>query len=355
VPVVNKLLRARVIAPDDAFFAPEHAAGGGPALLPPPALAGEPGGAAAAAAAAGGLLPVQMLALEQAEAAAAAWLREEGESEEEVDVGLVSAEGRGAALRPSAFGSAFQLAASQQAGVGALAAATGGGHMPGGLRPQGSLSRRAQRFSSWPSQQVPALLSLQGSLKAQSSSGSAPPPPAQAKAAPLTTRAAAAATRPSPAAFAAAGSAAVSRLARAWAALTLGGGLRNSLRALALAVPRLLPALTRGGGPLLALLPAAAGLDLLGSAVIAWAVPRNFPLGSQWVLTHDGLLPQGRSLGAFRRDASSLNLEELGGLFPAHRMISYRNRVAHLAAATPGAGEAVLAPPARGAAAMAVF
>jgi hypothetical protein len=143
--------------------------------------------------------------------------------------------------------------------------------------------------------------------------------------------------------LAAGGPAAAVRVARIWAQRALSGSLRSGLRALALAAPRLLPSFARGGapGPVLGrVLPAALGLEIFGSALLALAVPRTCALGSQWVLSHDGLRQADRPLALYPRRPQSLGLRELGGLFPGHRMISYRNRIAHLAAATAGAAAA---------------
>ncbi|GBF96415.1 hypothetical protein Rsub_09214 [Raphidocelis subcapitata] len=122
--------------------------------------------------------------------------------------------------------------------------------------------------------------------------------------------------------------------ARAFARAALGGGpLRRGLRAAALAAPRALA--SAAPAALARLLPAAVGFDVLASAVIAAVVPRTRPIGTQWVLTHEGPQPAGRPARAYPQQPAALGLGELGGLFPGHRMVAYRNRVAQLGGAPP--------------------
>jgi hypothetical protein len=128
--------------------------------------------------------------------------------------------------------------------------------------------------------------------------------------------------------------------AGAWARRALSGGLRAGLRAAGPVLSRLVP------------------IDFLSSAIIAAVVPRTCPIGAQWVLTHGGPERQRRANTSYPQQPDGLGLEDLGGLFPGHRMVAYRNRVAHVcggeaaavagAAAEASAVEEVVEPARRG-------
>ncbi|KIY91241.1 hypothetical protein MNEG_16723, partial [Monoraphidium neglectum] len=74
----------------------------------------------------------------------------------------------------------------------------------------------------------------------------------------------------------------------------------------------------------------------VGAAIVAAAVPRTHAIGAQWVLSHEGLSPADRPLALFPHRIQSLGFDEMGGLFRGHRMVAYRNRLAHLSRAGVG-------------------
>lgn len=93
---------------------------------------------------------------------------------------------------------------------------------------------------------------------------------------------------------------------------------------------------------LLALLPRAlagpaalAVLHFVGHAAYQAALPPSHPLGQQWVMTGSGLEPVAKPLTSYPRTGEGLGLKELGGLFPGHRMIAYRRRLANLVSQSP--------------------
>ena len=79
---------------------------------------------------------------------------------------------------------------------------------------------------------------------------------------------------------------------------------------------------------LLALPPAAVGVELIGSLIVTFAVPRTYTLGQQWVLHGRGLEPALKPLNKYPRDWSEFGT--LGGIFPGHRMVAYRDRLVRL-------------------------
>lgn len=125
----------------------------------------------------------------------------------------------------------------------------------------------------------------------------------------------------------------------------ISGALAASLRcAAALAAPAGAAAAAVGGPhlSLLALLPRAlvgpaalAALHFVGHAAYKAAMPPSHPLGQQWVMTGAGLELVVKPLGAYPQNADALGLKELGGLFPGHRMIAYRRRLASLVSQAP--------------------
>lgn len=132
------------------------------------------------------------------------------------------------------------------------------------------------------------------------------------------------------------GSTRVGRLA--WISGALAAGARC---ASALAAPA---AVTGHHVSLLALLPCAlagpaalAVLHFVGHAAYQAALPPSHPLGQQWVMTESGLEPVAMPLTSYPRTGEGLGLQELGGLFPGHRMIAYRRRLAHLISQSPSA------------------
>jgi hypothetical protein len=119
-------------------------------------------------------------------------------------------------------------------------------------------------------------------------------------------------------------------LARAGMTAFVTGALAAGVRcSAALAAPQLL-------GPQLSLfgmLPAAltapvalAAMHIIGKA----ALPVSHPLGQQYVMTGAGLEPVDRPLKSYPRSGEGLDLKQLGGLFPGHRMIAYRRRMVKL-------------------------
>jgi hypothetical protein len=119
-------------------------------------------------------------------------------------------------------------------------------------------------------------------------------------------------------------------LAKAGMTAFITGALAAGVRcSAALAAPQLqAPQLS-----LLSVLPAAltapvalAAMHLVGKA----AVPVSHPLGQQYVMTGSGLEPAMRPLKSYPRNGEGLNLQQLGGLFPGHRMIAYRRRMVKL-------------------------
>jgi hypothetical protein len=119
-------------------------------------------------------------------------------------------------------------------------------------------------------------------------------------------------------------------LAKAGMTAFLTGALAAGVRcSAALAAPQLLgPQLS-----LLSVLPAAltapvalAAMHLVGKA----ALPVSHPLGQQWVITGAGLEAVDRPLKNYPRSGEGLDLKQLGGLFPGHRMIAYRRRMVTL-------------------------
>jgi hypothetical protein len=119
-------------------------------------------------------------------------------------------------------------------------------------------------------------------------------------------------------------------LAKAGMTAFVTGALAASVRcSAALAAPQLL-------GPQLSLfsmLPAAltapvalAAMHLVGKA----ALPVSHPLGQQYVITGAGFEPVDRPLKSYPRSGEGLDLKQLGGLFPGHRMIAYRRRMVTL-------------------------
>lgn len=124
----------------------------------------------------------------------------------------------------------------------------------------------------------------------------------------------------------------------AWISGALAAGARC---ASALAAPA---AVTGHHVSLLALLPRAlagpaalAVLHFVGHAAYQAALPPSHPLGQQWVMTDSGLEPVAMPLTSYPRTGEGLGLQELGGLFPGHRMIAYRRRLAHLISQSPSA------------------
>jgi hypothetical protein len=130
---------------------------------------------------------------------------------------------------------------------------------------------------------------------------------------------------------------ATSRVGRlAWISGALAAGARC---ASALAAPA---ALAGGHVSLLAMLPRAlagpaalAVLHFVGHAAYQAALPASHPLGQQWVMTDAGLEPVAKPLTSYPRTGEGLGLKELGGLFPGHRMIAYRRRLANLVSQSP--------------------
>lgn len=122
----------------------------------------------------------------------------------------------------------------------------------------------------------------------------------------------------------------------AWISGALAAGARC---ASALAAPAAV------SGPhmsLLAMLPRAlagpaalAVLHFVGHAAYQAALPPSHPLGQQWVMTGSGLEPVAKPLSSYPRTGEGLGLKELGGLFPGHRMIAYRRRLANLVSQSP--------------------
>lgn len=117
----------------------------------------------------------------------------------------------------------------------------------------------------------------------------------------------------------------------AWISGALAAGARC---ASALAAPA---AVSGSHMSLLAMLPRAlagpaalAVLHLVGHAAYQAALPPSHPLGQQWVMTGSGLEPVAKPLSSYPRTGEGLGLKELGGLFPGHRMIAYRRRLANL-------------------------
>jgi hypothetical protein len=121
----------------------------------------------------------------------------------------------------------------------------------------------------------------------------------------------------------------------------IGGALAASLRCASAfaAVPGMVstPQLS-----LLTLLPRAlfgpaafAALHFVGHAAYKAAMPASHPLGQQWVMTGSGLELVVKPLHAYPRSGEGLGLKELGGLFPGHRMIAYRRRLAVLVSQAP--------------------
>lgn len=75
---------------------------------------------------------------------------------------------------------------------------------------------------------------------------------------------------------------------------------------------------------------AGAVLQLVGGLALGVAVPKNFNVGRQFVLTAAGIEQAHQPFAMYPRNPAGLDLEALGGAFPAHRMIAYRNRVRQL-------------------------
>jgi hypothetical protein len=388
VPVVNKLLRAESSsgggappAPADAAAAAAQSTGGAPGSRPGSDAGGGAAarpGAAAAAWALSKVLPLQVMLLEQAEAAAAELEDADAWAGEGPDYCSFAPHGAAAALATAARGAAA-LGGAGGRGRGGRALQLHGrrairlirwAHDPrlaGQLRSysfqhpaQGRAGGGGGPGFPWPQQvvaaahpPVPAWLdrlrgSSGGGARHEGSGGGGG---ASAAAAAAMEATAPAAAPPSAAASAASLLARRARRASAgggpagalalWARRALDGGLlRDGLRAAALAAPRLVPALARAAGPLLSrLLPAAVGVEILGSALLAAVVPRTCTIGQQWVLTHEGARPAGRPAQEYPQQPHTLGLRELGGFFAGHRMISYRNRIAQLTgggAAAPG-------------------
>lgn len=67
-------------------------------------------------------------------------------------------------------------------------------------------------------------------------------------------------------------------------------------------------------------------VHLVGKATI----PVSHPLGQQVVMTGAGPRPASKPLKGYPHNAEGLNLQQLGGLFPGHRMIAYRRRMVAL-------------------------
>jgi hypothetical protein len=84
--------------------------------------------------------------------------------------------------------------------------------------------------------------------------------------------------------------------------------------------------------PLALTLPAAALLRFVGKLMVRAMLPKNFPVGQQWVLTSDGAFPVTRAqpVSSFSPQPEQLDLAGLGGMFPGHRMIAYRRRMVQL-------------------------
>jgi hypothetical protein len=119
----------------------------------------------------------------------------------------------------------------------------------------------------------------------------------------------------------------------AWISGALAAGARCA-SALAASAPA---AVSGSHMSLLAMLPRAlagpaalAVLHLVGHAAYQAALPPSHPLGQQWVMTGSGLEPVAKPLSSYPRTGEGLGLKELGGLFPGHRMIAYRRRLANL-------------------------
>lgn len=117
----------------------------------------------------------------------------------------------------------------------------------------------------------------------------------------------------------------------AWVTGALAAGARC---AAALAAPA---AITGQPFSLLAFIPRAlvgpaalALIHVVGHAAYQAALPPSHPLGQQWVMTVSGLEPVAKPLASYPRTGEGLGLQELGGLFPGHRMIAYRRRLANL-------------------------
>ncbi|KIY93352.1 hypothetical protein MNEG_14609 [Monoraphidium neglectum] len=79
---------------------------------------------------------------------------------------------------------------------------------------------------------------------------------------------------------------------------------------------------------LLALPPAAVGLELFGVLLRKYAVERTYCIGQQWVLTAQGLEPALKPMDRYPRDWRSFGAVK--GFFPGHRMVAYRNRLIKL-------------------------
>jgi hypothetical protein len=106
----------------------------------------------------------------------------------------------------------------------------------------------------------------------------------------------------------------------------LAAGVRCSA---ALAAPQLLaPQLSLFSAlPAVLTAPVAlAAMHLVGKA----ALPVSHPLGQQYVITGAGLEAVDRPLKSYPRSGEGLDLKQLGGLFPGHRMIAYRRRMVTL-------------------------
>jgi len=78
----------------------------------------------------------------------------------------------------------------------------------------------------------------------------------------------------------------------------------------------------------LALPRAAVVFELTCCLIRLFFVPRTYTVGQQWVLTRQGMEPALRALDRYHRDWEEH--KSLGGLFPGHRMIAYRNRLSRL-------------------------
>jgi hypothetical protein len=115
--------------------------------------------------------------------------------------------------------------------------------------------------------------------------------------------------------------AALSALLPASFTAAAAGPLAPFLFVATLVVGMILPAL-------LALPPAAVLVEFIGSLIVTFAVPRTYTLGQQWVLTGQGLEPALKPLAQYHRDWTEFGT--LGGIFPGHRMIAYRDRLIRL-------------------------
>ncbi|GBF95558.1 triacylglycerol lipase [Raphidocelis subcapitata] len=121
--------------------------------------------------------------------------------------------------------------------------------------------------------------------------------------------------------------------AAAAAALPLAASLSSLLpRALVSALaPPIAAAAPLAGAVLpllLALPPAAVVFEVVCALIVVFVVPRTYTIGTQWVLTKHGLEPALRRLEEYPRDWASLR--PIGGLFPGHRMVAYRDRLGKL-------------------------